>query len=131
LNKDFLDLLLGGLIDKLLVKSNNGLGKSLTDGVDLRDVTCKEKVCNDEKERKVRTFTLCGMDSNKNLIMRTTTVDTDANINVAEAFLTEKKNNFVDLELHDLGFKELDRGTIDTNETLSALAVSDGGGGFL
>ena len=63
--------------------------------------------------------------------MRTTTVDTDANINVAEAFLTEKKNNFVDLELHDLGFKELDRGTIDANETLSALAVSDGGGGFL
>ena len=44
LNKDFLDLLLGGLIDKLLVESNNGLGKSLTDGVDLRDVTCKENV---------------------------------------------------------------------------------------
>jgi hypothetical protein len=39
LDKDFLDLLLGGLIDKLLVEGNNSLGKSLTDSVDLRGVT--------------------------------------------------------------------------------------------
>jgi hypothetical protein len=39
LDEDFLDLLLGGLIDKLLVEGNDGLGKSLTDGVDLRSVT--------------------------------------------------------------------------------------------
>jgi hypothetical protein len=84
-------------------------------------------VCNDEKVRRLLFVEWIHI----NLIMRTTTVDTDANINVAEAFLAEEKNNFVDLELHDLGFKELDRGTIDTNETLSALAVSDGGGGFL
>jgi hypothetical protein len=39
LDEGFLDLLLGSLIDKLLVESDNGLGKSLTDGVDLGSVT--------------------------------------------------------------------------------------------
>jgi hypothetical protein len=65
------------------------------------------------------------------VLLRTTTVDTDADVNVAETFLAEKKNNFVDLEFHDLGLEELNRGSIDTNETLSALAVSDGGSSFL
>jgi hypothetical protein len=41
LNKDFLDFLLGGLIDELLVEGNDSLGKSLTDSVDLGDVTYK------------------------------------------------------------------------------------------
>jgi hypothetical protein len=128
LNKDFLDLLLGSLIDKLLVESNDGLSKSLTDGVDLRDVTCGKEV----KRQNIQDITLFVLSNGLNGIsMRTTTVDTDANVNVAETFLAEEKNDFVNLELHDLGFKELERGTIDTNETLSALAVSDGGGGFL
>jgi hypothetical protein len=39
LDKDFLDFLLGGFIDELLVEGNNGLSKSLTNGVDLRNVT--------------------------------------------------------------------------------------------
>jgi hypothetical protein len=39
LNEDFLDFLLGGFIDKLLVEGNDSLGKSLTDSVDLGDVT--------------------------------------------------------------------------------------------
>lgn len=39
LDKDFLDFLLGGLIDELLVEGNDSLGKSLTDSVDLGDVT--------------------------------------------------------------------------------------------
>jgi hypothetical protein len=43
LNKDFLDLLLGSLIDKLLVESDNSLSKSLTDGVDLGDMTCSKE----------------------------------------------------------------------------------------
>jgi hypothetical protein len=41
LDKDFLDFLLGGLIDELLVEGNDSLGKSLTDGVDLRNVTLR------------------------------------------------------------------------------------------
>ena len=39
LNKQILDLLLGGLIDVLLVPGNNSLGDGLTDGVDLSSVT--------------------------------------------------------------------------------------------
>jgi hypothetical protein len=45
--------------------------------------------------------------------------------------LAEKKNNFVDLELHDLSFEELNRGSVNTDKTLSTLAVSDGSSGFL
>jgi hypothetical protein len=39
LNKNFLDLLLGSLIDKLLVEGNDSLGESLTDSIDLGNVT--------------------------------------------------------------------------------------------
>jgi hypothetical protein len=39
LDEDFLDFLLGGLIDELLVEGNDSLGKSLTDGIDLGSVT--------------------------------------------------------------------------------------------
>jgi len=99
LNEDFLDLLLGGLINKLLVESNNGLGKSLTDSINLRSVT--------------------------------TTVNANSDISVSETFLTQKKDDFVDLELQDLGFEELNGRTIDTDETVAALAVSDSSSGFL
>ena len=37
--EDSLDFCLGGLIDVLLVVSNDGLGDGLTDGIDLRSVT--------------------------------------------------------------------------------------------
>ena len=99
LNEDFLDLLLGSFINKLLVESNNGLGKSLTDSINLRGVT--------------------------------TTVNANSDISVGETFLTQKKDNFVDLELQDLGFKELNGRTVDTDETVTTLAVSDGSSGFL
>jgi hypothetical protein len=39
LDEDFLDFLLGSFVNVLLVESNDGLGKSLTDSVDLRSVT--------------------------------------------------------------------------------------------
>jgi hypothetical protein len=39
LNENFLDLLLGSLIDKLLVEGNDSLGESLTDSIDLGNVT--------------------------------------------------------------------------------------------
>ena len=63
--------------------------------------------------------------------IRTTTVDANADVNVAETLLAEEKDDFIDLEFHDLGFEEVKRGSVDTDKTLSALAVSDGGGGFL
>jgi hypothetical protein len=99
LNEDFLDLLLGSFINKLLVESNNGLGKSLTDSINLRGVT--------------------------------TTVNANSDISVGETFLTQKKDNFVDLELQDLGFKELNGRTIDTDKTVTTLTMSDGSSGFL
>ena len=37
--KDVLDLLLGGLVDELLIVSDDALADGLTDGVDLRDIT--------------------------------------------------------------------------------------------
>jgi hypothetical protein len=39
LKEDLLELVLGSLIDVLLVVGNDGLGKSLTDSVDLRSVS--------------------------------------------------------------------------------------------
>ena len=67
LNKDFLDFLLGSFINVLLVEGNNSLSKSLTDSINLRDVT--------------------------------TTMSADSDVNVGETFFTQKKDNFVDLEL--------------------------------
>jgi len=63
--------------------------------------------------------------------IRTTTVDANADVNVAETLLAEEKDDFIDLEFHDLGFEEVKRGSVDTDKTLSALAVSDGSSGFL
>ena len=39
LDEDLLDFLLGSFINVLLVKGNNSLGKSLTDSINLRNVT--------------------------------------------------------------------------------------------
>jgi hypothetical protein len=64
-------------------------------------------------------------------LVHTTTIDTNADVNVGETLLTEKKDNFVDLELHDLRFEKLERGSVNTDKTLSTLAVSDGSSGFL
>jgi hypothetical protein len=98
LDESFLDLLLGSLVDKLLVESNDGLGKSLADSINLRSVT--------------------------------TTLDADSDINVGETFFTQKKDNFVDLELQDLGLEELDGGTVDTDETVTTLKLFNAFGVF-
>ena len=99
LDEDFLDFLLGSFINELLVESNDGLSKSLTDSVDLRSVT--------------------------------TTVNSDSDVNVGETFFTQKEDNFVDLELQDLGFEEFNGRTVDTDETTTTLTVGDGSSGFL
>jgi hypothetical protein len=44
LYEDFLDFLLGSFVNVLLVEGNDGLGKSLTDSVDLRSMTYKSSV---------------------------------------------------------------------------------------
>jgi hypothetical protein len=99
LEEDLLELVLGGLIDVLLVVGNDGLGKSLTDGVDLGSVS--------------------------------TTLDADADVDVGELLRADAEDGLVDLELQDLGFEEFNGGTVDTDETMSTLAVSNSSGGFL
>jgi hypothetical protein len=97
--EDLLELVLGGLIDKLLVVGNDGLGESLTDSVDLGSVS--------------------------------TTLDTDTDVNVGELVRANAEDGLVDLELQDIGLDELDGGSVQADETLTGLAVSNGGGGFL
>jgi hypothetical protein len=63
--------------------------------------------------------------------IHTTTVDTNSDISVGETLFTQEKDNFIDLELQDLGFEEFDGGTVDTDETMTTLAVSNSSGGFL
>jgi hypothetical protein len=116
LNKSLLDFLLGSLINKLLVEGNNGLGKSLTDSINLRSVTY---------------FTLLFVYSIKSFFLHTTTLDANSNVNVGETLFTQKKDNFVDLEFQDLRLKELDGRTIDANETMTTLTVGNSGGSFL
>lgn len=40
LDEGFLDLLLGSFVNVLLVEGDDGLGESLTEGIDLGDLTC-------------------------------------------------------------------------------------------
>lgn len=61
----------------------------------------------------------------------TTTTDTDADINVGETLLAEDKDGLEDLQAEDLGLDELKGDTVDTDHTLSGLAVSDGSSRFL
>ena len=63
--------------------------------------------------------------------MLTTTLDANADVNVGETLLTEKKEDFVDLELENGGLQEFKRGTVHADETTSTLAVSNSGGSFL
>jgi hypothetical protein len=99
LEEDLLELVLGGLIDVLLVVGNDGLGKSLTDSIDLGSVS--------------------------------TTLDADADVDVGELVRANAEDGLVDLELQDIGLNELNGGTVEADETLTGLAVSNGGGGFL
>lgn len=61
----------------------------------------------------------------------TTTLDTDADINVGEALLAQDEDRLKDLQAEDLGLDQLQGNTINTNQTLASLAMSDGSGGFL
>ena len=63
--------------------------------------------------------------------MLTTTLDTDADVNVSETLFTEEKDNFVDLELQNGGFQEFKGRAVDADKTTSTLAVSNSGGSFL
>ena len=66
-----------------------------------------------------------------NLGSSTTTLDTDTDVNVGEALLAENEDGLVDLSPQDLRLNELKRRTVDLDETVTALAISDGSGGLL
>lgn len=81
-------------IDELLVVGNDGLGDSLTDGIDLRCVS--------------------------------TTSNSDADIDVGEFLETSNQEGFVDLESQDLGLNQVQRLSVDLDESFTSLAVGDG-----
>ncbi len=60
----------------------------------------------------------------------TTTVDSDSDINISELVL-EEDNRFVNLELQDFRFKEVQWRTIDTDLAGASLAVSDSSSSLL
>lgn len=61
----------------------------------------------------------------------TTTLHTDANVNVGEALLAQDQDGLKDLQTKDLWLDQLQGDTINTNQTLASLAMSDSSGGFL
>ena len=77
------------LIDELLVVCNDGLGDSLTNGVDLGCVS--------------------------------TTGDSNADINVSEFVQTNDQEGFVDLESQDLGLDEVERLSVNLNNSFPSL----------
>jgi hypothetical protein len=93
LDKSLLEKVLGVLIDELLVVGDQGLGDSLSDGIDLRDVT--------------------------------TSGDPDPDINIGELVEANNEERLVDLEAEDLRLDELERTSVDLDETLTGLAVGD------
>lgn len=61
----------------------------------------------------------------------TTTTDTDADINVSEALLAKDQDGLENLQAKDLGLDQLKGDTVNTDHSLSGLAVGDGSGRFL
>jgi predicted GTPase len=61
----------------------------------------------------------------------TTTTNANADINVGKTLLAEDKDGLEDLQAEDLGLDKLKRDTVNTDHTLSGLAVSDGSSRFL
>lgn len=55
----------------------------------------------------------------------TTTVDSDTDIDVGELIGTEKKNGLDSLQFEALGLDDINGGTIDLDETVTGLAVSN------
>jgi ABC-type transporter Mla subunit MlaD len=66
-----------------------------------------------------------------NLRSVTTTLDTDTNVDVRNLVLANEEDRLVDLVPQDLGLRKLDGGSIELDQTLAALDVSDSSGGFL
>ncbi|RUS28058.1 hypothetical protein BC938DRAFT_482394 [Jimgerdemannia flammicorona] len=130
MNKYVLDLLLGRLIDKLLVEGDDALRESLTDSVNLARVTWWDKV---QILSTAYVAHICPnhLYNRSQIILLTTTLDANSDVNVSEALLAEKEDGLVYLKLQNLGLEKLNRRAVHANETLSALDVSDGCGGFL
>lgn len=61
----------------------------------------------------------------------TSTLNSDANIQIGELVLSEDKNRFEYLQSHDFGLDVLNRLSIDLDETPSLLGKCDSGGGLL
>lgn len=55
----------------------------------------------------------------------TTTADSDTDIDVGELIGTEKKNGLDSLQFEALGLDDINGGTIDLDETVTGLAVSN------
>jgi hypothetical protein len=61
----------------------------------------------------------------------TPSLHADADINISKLFLSQKKHRLVGLHTEDLRLKVLDRATVDLDDALSVLAVSNSGSSFL
>ena len=59
------------------------------------------------------------------------TLDADTDVHVAEALLPEEEEGFLQLVLQGLGLHQVQGATVHLDEALAALAVGNGGGGFL
>jgi len=58
----------------------------------------------------------------------TTTAHTNANINIAESIGTQKQDGLEDLNTNGLGLNEFNRNSVDFDQTLAGLAISNGDG---
>ena len=91
-DKLLLELKGRGSIEVFCVVSNDSLGDSLTDCVDLRNVS--------------------------------SSLYTNTDINRSEGLFTNDKDSLIDLKSEDLWLKEVDRGAVDFDKTLSLTSVS-------
>ena len=58
----------------------------------------------------------------------TSTLDSDADVNLGEGLLAEDEEGLEDLQAKRLGLGELDGGAVKLNQTISGLAEGDSGG---
>ena len=61
----------------------------------------------------------------------TTTGNADPDVDTGELFLAEQQQRLLELVLQNLGFDLVQRAAVHSQQTLSALAVRNSGGGFL
>ncbi len=72
-----------------------------------------------------------GLADGVDLGSETTTLDTDANVDLAVALNAEEEDRLENLEAVSLVGNGLNGSTIDLDETVASLAMSNGNGGFL